>query len=288
MSVQAMTWAFQQAIPPAPKIVLLALADNANKHSGIAFPGVELLVEYCAPMKKRTIQNHLRWLAHAAKLITVTPHFTESGRQTSNSYTLHLTTTYCGEGAESCMGRVQKAAPRRVQELLHGEGATVLASSDKNLDPVVDPLERTCRESRSARRRAAVSSATWDGYRRGYHKRYGVDPVRDARVNVDLYKLVDRLGSDEAPSVAEFYVSLDRPLYVQAGHPTSLLLRDYQALRMQWKTRPIRAPVVGPPAFHRVPSVADMPVSDCPADAAAALSKILGREAFNFPAEAIA
>lgn len=299
MSLEVMLWAFKQPIPPAPKIVLLALADKANKQTGVAFQGIELLAEYCVPMKKRTIQNHLKWLSEEAGLITITPRYTESGRQTSNAYQMHMTTTYSGEGAESCtlgdeletggegaescMGRVQKAAPRRVQELLHGEGAAALAPSDKNLDPKDEPKERNAVGARGARRREAVSAHAWEGYRRGYHKRYGIDPVRDATTNTVLCSLVRTFGQEEAAQVAEFYCSLERKIYVENKHPPNLLMRDRFGIRTEMKTGPIRAPVTGPKALQAVPP-RDAPGEACPPEVAAKLSRLFGRN-FSFSAD---
>lgn len=299
MSVEAMMWAFRQPVPAGAKVVLLAVANNSNKNGENAYPSLKWLEENCVPMGKRMIQRQLRWL-EKAKLISIVSRHTDSGRQTSNLYLLHMTTTYCGEGVRNDTlpknvennvegvgndrGRVSEMSPSRVTQLCHGEGDTAMTPPDKNLDPVSDPKEGIAGGEAASPRRLAKSASTWEGYRKGYHKRYGIDPVRDARVNVDLCKLVDRLGSDEAPAVAEFYLGLEKPLYMQAGHPTTLLLRDYQALRTQFKTRQIRAPVVGPKAFQPAPPV-EKTMTDCPPDAAAALSKILGREAFSFSAD---
>lgn len=78
--------------------------------------------------------------------------------------------------------------------------------------------------------------ATWQSYASSYRLRYGVDPVRNTAVNSQLKKLVDRLGSDEAPQVAAFYLTHNKPLYVSARHPTNLLLRDAEGLRTEWAT----------------------------------------------------
>ena len=137
MSVEAMSWAFSMPIPPAPKIVLLALANNADKAGKNCFPSLKLIVDNCVPMRLRTVQYHLKWLAEEAKLITITPWFQASGRQTSNLYELCLTTTYCGEGARSCRGgRVQEVAGGRVQEVAGGRVQEVapLLNPDPNLD----------------------------------------------------------------------------------------------------------------------------------------------------------
>jgi hypothetical protein len=78
--------------------------------------------------------------------------------------------------------------------------------------------------------------ATWDAYRASYRHRYSVDPVRNTAVNSQLKKLVDRLGSEEAPLVAAFYCTHNKPLYVSARHATNLLLRDAEGLRTEWAT----------------------------------------------------
>jgi len=75
---------------------------------------------------------------------------------------------------------------------------------------------------------------TWERYAAAYKRRYNVDPVRNAQTNGQLANLVARLGKDEAPAVAEFYVQHNNRLYVAALHTVMLLLRDAESLRTQW------------------------------------------------------
>jgi uncharacterized protein YdaU (DUF1376 family) len=88
-------------------------------------------------------------------------------------------------------------------------------------------------------RAAAVpkSAAVWDAYAMAYFDRYGVAPARNAKANSMLAQLVDRLGAEEAPHVAAFYVGHQRAQYVAGRHPISLLLRDAEGLRTDWATR---------------------------------------------------
>ena len=76
---------------------------------------------------------------------------------------------------------------------------------------------------------------TWNAYAAAYEERYGTAPKRNAKVNGQLAQLVARLGAEEAPRVAAFYVSVNRNLYVSAGHVTDLLLRDAERLHTDWK-----------------------------------------------------
>lgn len=75
------------------------------------------------------------------------------------------------------------------------------------------------------------SELAWLAYAEAYRRQYGVDPIRNAKTNAQLCQLVDRLGADLAPQVAGFYPTHQHRLYVQARHPTNLLLRDAEALR---------------------------------------------------------
>lgn len=90
--------------------------------------------------------------------------------------------------------------------------------------------------SARSRSRPAETGATWEAYCGAFKSRYGVDPVRNARVNGQLASLVRCVGATEAPGVAAFFVAHNRSVYVQAKHSTSLLARDAEGLRTEWAT----------------------------------------------------
>lgn len=96
------------------------------------------------------------------------------------------------------------------------------------------------RSGKPAQKRAAKPVAptteVWLAYSQAYGEQYGVDPVRNARVNAQMVQLVGRLGADEAPGVARAYVSNRNGLYVASKHCTDLLLRDAEKLRTEWAT----------------------------------------------------
>ena len=68
MSVKAMTWAWEQNVPPSTKVVLMALADHADD-DGACFPGLKTVGHKCR-MQKRTVQHHLAVLRNQG-LVTV-------------------------------------------------------------------------------------------------------------------------------------------------------------------------------------------------------------------------
>ncbi len=80
------------------------------------------------------------------------------------------------------------------------------------------------------------SALTWEAYASVYNRRYGTEPVRNQTVNAMLCKVVDKLGIDEAPQVAAFYVTHNGAFYVQKMHPVNLLLQDAEKLRTEWAT----------------------------------------------------
>jgi len=60
MSYDAMTWAIRQRLEPVPRLILLALADRANKR-GLAWPSVVYLAEFCG-FHRSTILRELKRL----------------------------------------------------------------------------------------------------------------------------------------------------------------------------------------------------------------------------------
>lgn len=80
------------------------------------------------------------------------------------------------------------------------------------------------------------NAATWAAYSAAYALRYGVPPVRNAKVNSQIAAFVDRIGATESPAVAEHYVASNNGFYVKAGHQVGFLLSDAEKLRTEWAT----------------------------------------------------
>jgi hypothetical protein len=76
----------------------------------------------------------------------------------------------------------------------------------------------------------------WISYSEAYKRRYNTDPVRNAKVNGQLSQIVDRLGAEEAPEVAAWYVASQNRFYVQKRHAVDCLLADAEGLRTEWAT----------------------------------------------------
>jgi hypothetical protein len=80
------------------------------------------------------------------------------------------------------------------------------------------------------------TESVWFAYSDAYRVRYGTDPVRNAKVNSQLAQLTKRLGEEEAPRVAAFYVTHNAAFYVKAMHAIGPLLADAEKLRTEWVT----------------------------------------------------
>ena len=81
------------------------------------------------------------------------------------------------------------------------------------------------------------SHETWQAYSDAYEKRYGVTPVRNATINAQMISFIKRIGFDESPHVASFYVHHNNQFYVQKMHTVGLLLADAEKLRTEWATK---------------------------------------------------
>ncbi|OBS07912.1 hypothetical protein [Acidihalobacter prosperus] len=93
--------------------------------------------------------------------------------------------------------------------------------------------------STSREKPKSPASLTWEAYAAAYAQRYGAEPVRNAKTNGQCAHLVSRIGADEAPQVARWYVG-QGGFYAQRCHPMDLLVKDAETLRTRWATnRPV-------------------------------------------------
>lgn len=133
---------------------------------------------------------------------------------------------------------------KRVEEKLHDAmplDQRERKSSEKELEGEKEKKENTCETPENGARiivpsQKGISVKTWEAYSCAYLKRYGSIPVRNKKINGQLCSLVERLGAEEAPLVAAFYVEHNNPYYVRERHPVDALLKSAEGLRTQWAT----------------------------------------------------
>lgn len=78
------------------------------------------------------------------------------------------------------------------------------------------------------------TTETWAVYTEAFRNRYKIEPVRNATTNGQMAQFVKRIGEEEAPSVAAFYVRHNDSYFVREMHGTGPLLAKAEALRAQW------------------------------------------------------
>jgi hypothetical protein len=86
------------------------------------------------------------------------------------------------------------------------------------------------------KKQAIETAPTWQKYFAAYRKRYGVDPVRNAKTNSQMKSFVTRIGENESPHVAEFFVGCGDSWFCKQGHSLDTLLKNAENLRMRWAT----------------------------------------------------
>lgn len=96
MSAEAMTWAWQQELPPTRKLVLMALAEDADSRGLCQVSQRELYRR--TGLKPRAIRDHLRALDDQALLAREPRMRLEDGGQTANLYRLPVQNPLAGEG----------------------------------------------------------------------------------------------------------------------------------------------------------------------------------------------
>ena len=117
-----------------------------------------------------------------------------------------------------------------VAELLDLSSSSLNQDSSLSLSPE-DSLGQSVKKLQGK----TLGALAFDAYLLGYTDRYGVAPVRNAKVNGQFTNLAKRLGHD-AVAVAGFYPTHNAALYVRSGHAVDLLLRDCEKLRTEWAT----------------------------------------------------
>jgi len=135
MSIRAMNWAWSQKLAPAPKLILMALADSANDLDE-CWPGIAFVADKCC-VSERTVQRVLQQFENTG-LMVVTPRYTSAGRQTSNGYRLLLD----GKVSPDKLSPQEQSAAEEGDNL-SGTGVTpdVTPEGDKAMSPLEPPKE---------------------------------------------------------------------------------------------------------------------------------------------------
>ncbi|QBQ72179.1 HTH domain-containing protein [Serratia phage Parlo] len=256
MSFQAMTWATEQDLKANEKIVLVMLANRCNHDTGRCDPAHKRLARECG-MSLSTLKRCIDKL-EGLGLLTVERREV-NGVSIPNQYHLHLGVSSQGTySAQNTMGVGSDLGGGVGSQTAAGSGHSELQNSNYNQE--VKPVIKTVPDadkSASVAGGVSVSGAfaksqqkgedqntafqekcrlAWHSYSDAYQQRYGVKPVRNARINGQVKTLVKRLGEEAAPVAAFFVLNVSEAFVVRKMHDLGALVSGAEAYRTQWAT----------------------------------------------------
>ncbi len=226
-----------QGLTPAQKAVLISLADNANDE-GVCWPSVAKIAERTC-LSERAVQQAIKVL-NECKALSIEA---RQGRSTMFTVT------------PAAFAPPQKVHPRRkctpaASAPTHADAAppppqemhpTPAASAPRTvIEPTREPsgnlLPADSGQPDAERDRQQACRAIWSAYAAAYQLRYGTHPVRNSKVNGQVRDLLKRLGAEEAPVVAAYFVGINDAYLIRNCHDLGSLLARAESYRTQWAT----------------------------------------------------
>jgi hypothetical protein len=137
-----------------------------------------------------------------------------------------------GSSGEAAGKKSRSQEGKGREEEQEGNGGSALRPAAESISlPVADApgpegetiLQANCRK-------------TWEAYAAAYLDRYSTAPVRNAKVSSQVKQFVQRIGGEESPMVAGWFVSHPGGYYVGKLHDFGALLADAEKLRTEWAT----------------------------------------------------
>jgi hypothetical protein len=221
-----MTVTWEMPIPAGPKMVLLALCDNANDQ-GECYPSIQTIAKKCS-MSERSVFSHIDYLERGFALKR------ENRKGRSSIY--HLDPCkFCTPEDIAPTPANSSPAPANLADTPANSAPRIitkpLLKSPSNLNPSSSPEKQGEEEKLQS-----VCRETWKSYSNAYFSRYQTEPIRNASVNTFIKTFCKKIPHHEAPHVAAFFVAHNDKFYIQRTHHPSLMSKDAEGLRTQWAT----------------------------------------------------
>lgn len=267
MSTMIMAACWPLAMSPAQKAVLISLADQAND-DGVCWPGVATIAKRTC-LSERAVQDAIAWLQtvgvvfreyriNSSTSYTITPaNFNPAAAPAKRKRGAGADAAPPANGAPGADGAPPPAAGApggangapQPPQMAHPRGADGAPKSSLNRNrnrkgtanepsPTAAPTGRDGDGVKPDDGETALQAAcklTWAAYSLAYEQRYGVKPVRNQVVNANVKTLVKRLGFEEAPLVAAWYVaSVNEAFVVKNSHGVGVLVNQAESFRTQW------------------------------------------------------
>ncbi|MGV8543072.1 helix-turn-helix domain-containing protein [Pseudomonas aeruginosa] len=211
-----------QGLTPAQKAVLISLADNANDE-GVCWPSVAKIAERTC-LSERAVQQAIKVLNECRALSIEA----RQGRSTMFTVT------------PAAFAPPQKVHPRRKCTTAGSAPTPADAAPRTVIEPTREPsgnlLPADSGQPDAERDRQQACRAIWSAYAAAYQHRYGTHPVRNSKVNGQVRDLLKRLGAEEAPAVAAYFVGINDAYLIRNCHDLGSLLARAESYRTQWAT----------------------------------------------------
>lgn len=110
------------------------------------------------------------------------------------------------------------------------------STEEVELLPAVADATSPAKAPRADTALQAACRETFREYQQAYAARYGAPHVDNAKVRSQIKQFVQRIGRDESPLVAAWYVQHPGAKYVASMHGMDCLLKDAEKLRTEWAT----------------------------------------------------
>ena len=245
-----------QGLSVTQKAVLISLADQAND-DGVCWPAIATIGKRCCMSARavRTAMDHLEAVGllsrerrfNSSNVYVVTPaKFDATAAATKGKRKSAKAGDAPGAGDAPHAGDAPDAvagapgaggeaagAGLEVRPVPPNRHITLIEpSGEPSVPALAAPLSKADQETQVQE----ACKQAWGAYRMAYRQRHGVDPVRNAKVNANVRDLVKRLGREEAPHVAGWFLGVNEQYAVKRMHDLSVLLAGAEAYRTQWAT----------------------------------------------------
>ena len=265
--IMAACWPLQ-GMSPSQKAVLISLADQAND-DGVCWPAVGTIAARTC-LSERAVRDALAWLQAAGAVFreyrhntstsyTVCPkRFDPAKAPAESKRTTKRKTDVAANAAPPAAAAPGADAAPPANAAVPPANAAPAPADAAGLEGQMPPPNRKGNRNLTANEPSPPASqpgsegdgdlandpetalqeacrATWSAYSLAYELRYSVKPVRNAPVNANVKALVKRLGHDEAPLVAAWYVeNVNEAFVVKNSHGMGVLVNQAESYRTQW------------------------------------------------------
>lgn len=230
MSWQALSWATEigetRKLPPAARLLLFVLANQAGREGDGLFPSVAWMAARTG-LSDRTVQRLLGQFEDDGLIRRKRRYRQEDGARTSDEMQLVLSTQYALElpttpsDTETPPGDTMSPPPGDTQG---GRGVTPCHPIPKSI-----PKRKTLEGDKLP----SPFTMAFDIYSKGIKARYGADYPRSAKAMGILSQISQRVGITELPKVVHAYLATKDPYHIKTKHRMELMLKDCEILLVE-------------------------------------------------------